>query len=237
MNVVEQLPLLVVMIRIFHGFPLAMWGYKPVDIWIEENGAKVSYSRNESPVGQFQIKGRRTFTADATKSPIEVPAATALPSAGARNSRHLNKPATQPSSEGLLFLKSAWPETSRRKEPEVIDEAYKRAKKMLGTEARSVTDHLPVLISSEELVHTSTEIIRHLVKSKKEDGFRVQLWMLSKKLEPIHALKPKDFWTAFWHTLRCKSSFLPPFGSGLIECCRPRPALAYWHRARRCQSR
>jgi len=48
-------------------------------------------------------------------------------------------------------LKSAWPETKRRKEPEVIIEAYKRAKELLATETRSVTDHLPVHINSQEL--------------------------------------------------------------------------------------
>jgi hypothetical protein len=103
-----------------------------------------------------------------------------------------------------FFLKSAWPETKRCKEPEVIIEAYQRAKELLGTEAQSVTDHLPVLISSQELAYTSTEIIRRLVKSTTTDGFRVQLWMLSKKLQPIHTLDPKDFWRAFWHTIRCK---------------------------------
>jgi len=100
-------------------------------------------------------------------------------------------------------LKSAWPEIKRRKEPEVIGEAYKRAEKYLGTEAQSVTDHLPVLNSFEELAYTSTKIIRHLVNSPKEDGFRVQIWMLSKKLRPIHTLVPADFWKAFWHTIRC----------------------------------
>jgi hypothetical protein len=115
-------------------------------------------------------------------------------------------------SDDILFLKSAWPETTRRKEPEVIIEAYKRAEELLGTEARSVTDHLPVLVSSKELAYTSTEIIRRLVKSTTPNGFRVQLWMLSKKLQPMYALDPKDFWTAFWHTLRCKS-FFPPLSA------------------------
>jgi len=50
-------------------------------------------------------------------------------------------------SEDILFLKSVWPETTRRKEPEVIIEAYKRSEALLGTEARSVTEHLPVLVN------------------------------------------------------------------------------------------
>jgi len=226
-NIIEELPLLAVMIRIFEDFPLGMWGYTPVDVWTkDENQRKVPYRRKENPVGSFQIIGRRTFAADASKKKPKVQTATApTTTLNARRSRRLSKRATQPQpstsgdehseddesddeqSGAILFLKSAWPETKRRKEPEVIIEAYKRAKELLGTESRSVTDHLPVLISSQALAYTSTEIIRRLVKSTATDGFRVQLWMLSKKLQPIHALDPKDFWKAFWHTLRCKSSF------------------------------
>ena len=220
------------MIRIFQDFPLGMWGYTPVDVWTEDkNRMQVPYCRKENPVGSFQIIGRRTFTADATKKkPNQVQTATTLTSASnMRRSRRLRGPSPQPSSssdeispdhqpeqsEDVLFLKSAWPETKRRKEPEVIVEAYKRATELLGTEAPSVTDHLPVLVNSKELAYTSTEIIRHLVKSTTTDGFRVQLWMLSKKLRPIHVLGPKDFWTAFWHTLRCKSSFPRRAGIGI----------------------
>ena len=216
------------MIRIFQDFPLGMWGYTPVDVWTEDKKrTQVPYCRKENPVGSFQIIGRRTFTADATKKkPNQVQTATTLTSASnVRRSRRLNKRGARPQpssssdensqdnqpeqSEDVLFLKSAWPETKRRKEPEVIIEAYKRAKELLGTEARSVTNHLPVLVNSKELAYTSTEIIRRLVKSTTTDGFCVQLWMLSKKLQPIHALDPKDFWKAFWHTLRCKVSFSP----------------------------
>ena len=216
------------MIRIFQDFPLGMWGYTPVDIWAEEeNRTKVPYHRKENPVGSFQIIGHRTFTADATKKkPNQVQTATTLTSAPtARKSSRLNEQGArpQPSSssnensqndqpeqpEDVRFLKSAWPETKRCKEPEVIIEAYKRAKALLGTEAQSVTDHLPVVVGFEELAYTSTEIIRRLVKSNTTEGSRVQLWMLSKKLQPIHALEPKDFWTAFWHTLRCRSIFPP----------------------------
>ena len=54
------------MIKVFYGFSLGMWGDTPIDIWGEDG---VPYYRNESPVGQFQIIGRRTFTADAIESP------------------------------------------------------------------------------------------------------------------------------------------------------------------------
>jgi len=197
-----------------------MWGYTPIDIWDEdENKTKVHYRRREFFMGSFQIISRRTFTADATRIPLQTVAST--PTTNAQRSGRLNK--CHPSSsrdkhsenalqdeqsENILFLKSAWPETRRCKEPEVIKTAYKRAEALLGTEARSVTDHLPVLMNFEELAYTSTEIIRDFVKSTTTDGFCVQVWMLSKKLQPIHALKPSDFWMAFWHTLRCKPFFL-----------------------------
>lgn len=226
-DIIKSLPFLVIMIRIFYDFPLGMWGHTPIDIWTEDEiEGKVHYSRKGDTIGSFQMKGRRTFTSDA----IPVTAPTAI------SSGHHNEPA-QPSSshdehsEGtqleVLFLKSAWPEVKRHKEPYIISHAYTQAKMMLGTEAGSVTDHLPVVINSKELSYTSTEIIRRLVKSTTTDGFRVQLWMLSKKLQPIYALDPREFWIAFWHTLRCKPFFFS-VGSVLISWCRPCLALAYW---------
>ncbi|KIM42705.1 hypothetical protein M413DRAFT_122048 [Hebeloma cylindrosporum] len=222
-NIIEALPLLAVMIRIFEDFPLGMWGYTPVEIWSEDKSQKKTpYRRNENPVGSFQIIGRRTFTADATKvQPTTQTATTPTTALNRRRSTRLSQRGAQPQpstsgeehfsgdaqpdepTDDILFLKSAWPETKRCKEPEVILEAYKPANELLGTEARSVTDHLPVLVNSRELSYTSTEIIRQLVKSTTTQGFRVQLWMLSKKLQPIHALAPVDFWKAFWQTLRC----------------------------------
>ena len=238
MNIIEELPLLVIMIRIFEDFPLGMWGYTPIDVWAEdEKQQKVYYGCEGARVGSFQIKGCRTFTADATKISAQtvIPSTTTPAPSSSRDEHSEGAQLEQERSEDILFLKSAWPEVNRRKEPEVVKKAYKRAEKLLGTEARSVTEHLPIVVNSEELAYTSTEIIRHLVKSTTRDGFRVQLWMLSKKLQPIHALKPSDFWTAFWHTLRCKPFFFS-MGSALISWCRPRPALAYWDRSRRCQS-
>jgi len=215
-NIIEELPLLVIMIRIFEDFPLGMWGYTPINVWTEdENQQKVYYCCEGARVGSFQIKGRRSFTADATKisaqtaiPPTIATASTTTPAPSSSHDEHSEGAQLEHErSEDILFLKSAWPEVNRRKEPEVIKEAYKRAEKLLETEAPSVTEHLPIVVNSEELTYTSTEIIRHLVRSTTTDGFRVQLWMLSKKLQPIHTLDPKDFWVAFWHTIRCKPLF------------------------------
>jgi hypothetical protein len=226
-NIVAQLPLLVVMIKIFQDFPLGMWGYTPVDIWTKDGkGVTVPYERKENPVGSFQITGRRTFTADANRSK---PTSTSMNATTLRRSNRNSKSKVEPQtaepqtsssndehsrenlrkdevSQDILFLKSAWPEMARRKEPEVIMEAYKRANELLGTEAPSLTDHLPVVINFQELAYTSTKIIRCLIKSTTKDGFRVQLWMLSMKLLAIHSLDPVDFWRAFWQTLQCELS-------------------------------
>lgn len=171
-------------------------------------------------MGSFQIISRRTFTAGVTRISLLTSASTPAPNPQRSSSLHTQRcpsslrakhsEKTSPKdgqSENILFLKSAWPETKHRKGPEVIIEAHKRAEALLGTEADSVTDHLPVLVDFKELAYTSTQIIRCLVKSTITDGFCVQVWMLSKKLQPIHTLEPSDFWTAFWHTLRCKPFF------------------------------
>ena len=196
--------------RIFADFPLGMWGYTPIDIWSEgENKTKVHYRRQEKPMGSFQIISRRTFTAYAAPNPQRSGSFNTQRHPSSTCAGHSENTSPKDEQSGnILFLKSAWPETKRRKEPEVIIEAYKRAEALLGTEAGSVTDHLPVVVNFKELAYTSTEIIRCLVKSTTTDGFCVQVWMLSKKLQPIHTLEPSEFWTAFWHTLRCKPFFL-----------------------------
>ena len=216
-NIIQELPLLAVMIRIFEDFPLGMWGYTPINIWTkDENQRKVPYRHNKNPVGSFQIISRWTFTADTSKKKLKVQTATAsITTLNARRSCCLSKWATQlqpltsidehsedeeldnGQSGDTLFLKSAWPETKRCKEPEVIIEAYKCTKELLGMESQSVTDHLPVLINSQALAYSSTEIIHCLVKSTTMDGFHVQLWMLLKKLQPIHVLDPKAFGKPF----------------------------------------
>ena len=162
-----------------------MWGYKPIEIWAEdENKTKVHYRRQEKPMGSFQIISRRTFTAGVTRIPLLTSASTPAPNPQRSSSLHTQRcpsslrakhsEKTSPKdgqSENILFLKSAWPETKHRKGPEVIIEAHKRAEALLGTEADSVTDHLPVLVDFKELAYTSTQIIRCLVKSTITMGF------------------------------------------------------------------
>jgi len=49
MNIIEELPLLVLIIRIFEDFPLGVWGYTPIDVWTEdENKKKVYYAVNKN---------------------------------------------------------------------------------------------------------------------------------------------------------------------------------------------
>ena len=95
-NIIEELPLLTVMIRIFEDFPLGMWGYTPINVWTEdENRKKVPKG---AMMGSFQIKGRPTFTADAPKIPAQtVTAPTTMTASTTALSSHLNEPA-QPSS-------------------------------------------------------------------------------------------------------------------------------------------
>jgi len=188
-DIIEEPPLLIVMIRTFGDFPLHMWGYTRIDVWTEdENKKRVYCGRKEKSLGSFNLISRQTFTADAIRIPVETPTPNAQRCAQPRSPSSCDDHSsdTPPESEDIHFLKSAWPEMKRQKEPEVIREAYKRAEALLGTEARSATDHLPVLINFEGLAYTSTEIIRRLVNSSTADGFCVQLWMLSKKLQLIY---------------------------------------------------
>ncbi|PBK63617.1 hypothetical protein ARMSODRAFT_942005 [Armillaria solidipes] len=108
-----------------------------------------------------------------------------------------------------LFFKAAWPENTRDREPDIIAEAISRANKYLDQFKPYVLEHIPTVVSSQEVKHTSTGIIRLLLGLSAERS-RTLLWMVCHKLDRIeefHKLPEEDkapaFWKAFWELIRC----------------------------------
>ncbi|KAK0436466.1 hypothetical protein EV421DRAFT_1832480, partial [Armillaria borealis] len=109
-----------------------------------------------------------------------------------------------------LFFKAAWPENTRDREPDIIAEAISRANQYLDDKFKPyVLEHIPTVISSQEVKHTSTGIIRLLLGLCAERS-RTLLWMVCHKLDRIeefHKLPEEDkapaFWKAFWELIRC----------------------------------
>ncbi len=108
-----------------------------------------------------------------------------------------------------LFFKAAWPKDSRDKEPEIIAEAIPKANQYLDELKTYVHEHIPTVLSCQEVKHTSTGIIAQLLCLSAERS-RTLLWMVSHKLDPIvdlHKLpndrKEPALWKAFWELIRC----------------------------------
>ncbi|SJL06587.1 uncharacterized protein ARMOST_09929 [Armillaria ostoyae] len=108
-----------------------------------------------------------------------------------------------------LFFKAAWPENSRDREPDIIAEAISRANKYLDKFKPYVLEHIPTVVSSQEVKHTSTGIIRLLLGLSAERS-RTLLWMVCHKLDRIEEFyklpeedKAPAFWKAFWELIRC----------------------------------
>ncbi|PBK98545.1 hypothetical protein ARMGADRAFT_960212 [Armillaria gallica] len=110
-----------------------------------------------------------------------------------------------------LFFEAAWSETSQNKKPGIIadSEAISRANQYLDEVKMYVLEHIPTVVSWQEVKHTSTGNIRQLLGLSSERS-RTLLWMVSHKLDPIvdlhklpNDLKAPAFWKAFWELIRC----------------------------------
>jgi len=198
-DIIEQIPLFVVMIMIFQRFDDRMLGLPKSTTNVVSEGAL----KPDRP-GQFMLQGRRTFNGHVEEDPTNP---STLGSRGPVTLfRAFRRPILAnpsiPSSPGLFF-KSAWLEDSRLKEPAIIAEALKRANKYLPEKhVSSVVDHLPTVVDSMELKHTSTGIIRHLLRLSTE-GARIQVWMVSEMLQPIAKANPTMFKKYYWEFVRC----------------------------------
>ncbi|EEB92008.1 hypothetical protein MPER_09543, partial [Moniliophthora perniciosa FA553] len=223
-DILQQLPLFVVMVMIFQRFDSRMWGVRGTEISCAE-GSKTYHIIKGTECGpHFGIRGRRPFTAHVSDRPEDLcvredsskgkPRRKTRLSARAQaketkeenEENEANEPkganSAQPASENKFF-KAAWPEIQRKKEPAILDEAHRRAEELLREPFRSyVKDHIPKADAWEELPDTSTVLIRCFLGLSTEAG-RVQVWMVSPILEPAQTLEPQDFWVALWEAIRC----------------------------------
>ncbi|KAK0216566.1 hypothetical protein EDD85DRAFT_962350 [Armillaria nabsnona] len=109
-----------------------------------------------------------------------------------------------------LFFKAAWPENSRDREPDIIAKAISRVNQYLDDKFKPyVLEHIPTVVCSEEVGHTSTGIIRLLLGLSTQRSCTL-LWMVCHKLVPIVDLgkQPDEegldtFWKTFWELIRC----------------------------------
>ncbi|ESK84872.1 other 1 protein kinase [Moniliophthora roreri MCA 2997] len=178
-DILQQLPLFVVMVMVFQRFNSRMWGVRDTEIFCPAKSKTYHVIEDTKKGPRFELCGRRTFTA------------------------HVSEKQNHSTSDDHEFFKAAWPDISRNKEPAILDEAHRRADELLQEPLRSyVKDHIPMVDAWEELSDTSTALIRCLLGLSTENG-QVQLWMICPILEPARKLAPQAFWVALWEAIRC----------------------------------
>ncbi|KAI3605706.1 other 1 protein kinase [Moniliophthora roreri] len=195
-DILQQLPLFVVMVMIFQRFNSRMWGVRDTEISCPEE-SKTYYIIEDTTKGpRFELCGRRPFTAHVSEKQNH--------SQHPMNTRSKGDVDAEPDpSPEEKFFKAAWPDTSRNKEPAILDEAHRRADELLQEPLRSyVKDHIPIVNTWRELSDTSTALIRCFLGLSTENG-QVQLWMTCPILEPARKLAPQAFWVALWEAIRC----------------------------------
>ena len=172
-----------------------MWGLNQDSLKAVERSIGGAVELKTECRGQFELVGRRTYCASIIKS-----------GAGEESK----------GADSALFLKSSWAEERQEhKEPDIIRIAHDRASKLLPKKyCDMVTNHIPAMITLEEGAAESTSGTRLLLK--KAGGLedmcidcirrhaRVQVVLVTKKLQPVEDLAPVDFWQVFWDIFRCK---------------------------------
>ncbi|KAK0449030.1 uncharacterized protein EV420DRAFT_1275397, partial [Desarmillaria tabescens] len=207
-DIIGQLPLFVVMVIILQRFDAVMWGFSDIQISQTTENGPVSFclESDKAKGTRFQLVGRRTFGADVRSIPnaSNTPQTTS-PSFPVRQQSSQNTLSDLPGSTRKshpLFFKAAWPENSQDREPQIIAEAISRANQYLGEFRAYVLEHVPTVVSWQEVKFTSTAIIRQLLCLPVERS-RTLLWMVCHKLYSIEKCNGRDFWKGFWELIRC----------------------------------
>jgi len=167
-DVVNQLPLLVVLVRAQRRSKY-LSGLRNTDV-------PGNFDLINQPTPRFQLVGRMTSLGN-------------LKASSAAASTSAAQSVTQISGEDNLdeathFFKSSWTEDIRRRERDIIATAILRANDLPEKFRHFVLDHLPTISASDEIYDTSTAIIRTLL-GLSTDGARTQYLMCSELLDNL----------------------------------------------------
>ncbi|KAK0449041.1 uncharacterized protein EV420DRAFT_788562 [Desarmillaria tabescens] len=169
-----------------------------------------SSGQSITPQGPHDASSNAPITTSVPPSPSSILKASNTPQKASssfpvRQQSSQNAPSDLPGSTRKshpLFFKAAWPENSQDREPQIIAEAISRANQYLGEFKAYVLEHVPTVVSWQEVKFTSTAIIRQLLGLPVERS-RTLLWMVCHKLCPIEKCNGQDFWKGFWELIRC----------------------------------
>lgn len=197
LDIVRQLPLLVVLIAVQHSSPY-LPGLVTQDI-------PEKYQEVDEIARRFQLVGRMTYCAYLVETPATAPttSATGRP-LRAKSAAQLPQ---QTRNDASHFFKVSWPEDDRlthKSEGEIIKEARARADALPEELRKIVTEHIPDVREQGVIPNSSTAIIRTIF-GLNTAGSRSQYWMVSKKLLSLSSILDdfNVFKRVYWEFIRC----------------------------------
>ncbi|RXW15793.1 hypothetical protein EST38_g10061 [Candolleomyces aberdarensis] len=198
-DILAQLPLLVVMILLFQRFGKQMRGNAGWTLQGKVDGKDLEYALPDHARSGWELKGRRLVVATplVPGDPADPAPASTYRTRGAVG----KKEPTLKRSENLFF-KLSWREETRDDEAHIVETAKERAKHYLKERAGDVINHLPDIKHSKSDPLFSTGSIRELLDINK-DGARVPAFMLAQKLHGLDTVQPTDIVPRMWEIIRC----------------------------------
>jgi hypothetical protein len=198
-DIIAQLPLLVMTVQLLQRFGPRMRGNATVDLKLPLNGVSVPFELPETSRPKWQLKGRRGVVGTPV-TPSQKPVRIPTHKYGTRARSKATAPLVNPFND--LFSKLSWREDHQKSEASIIALARERARQYLPN-PEHVTDHLPAVKFAEDYEAFSTcHIRRHL--NLDTQGARVPSIMVMQNLKPFDDVEPSDFTTLLWQAIRCE---------------------------------
>ncbi|KAH6904259.1 hypothetical protein BKA70DRAFT_541793 [Coprinopsis sp. MPI-PUGE-AT-0042] len=213
-NIVEDLPLLVMAMILLQRFDHRMRGNAGIELMASIEGESVPFEIASDSHVPWQLKGRRTVSTESVRKQVpEEEHPVSRPHNGQRLTRAKSKVKGASDAASCrpirteswpdIFFKHSWREEERPREAIIIREASKRARAPKdGVDPKWVTDHLPEVIFDHEYDFLSTRHIRNAL-GVSHKGSRTPTWMLSKKLLPFEEVTATEFGGFIWQLIRC----------------------------------
>ncbi|KAH6903795.1 hypothetical protein BKA70DRAFT_1513450 [Coprinopsis sp. MPI-PUGE-AT-0042] len=212
-DIVSQLPLLVVMLTVFQRFDHRMRGIACIETSVSLSTGETAFDIPHNAHAPWQLRGTHTTAA----APVRRGTGVSKP-AGAATS-HGHYPEKGISSEAHtaigsklqslkdVFFKFSWREETRDPEGVVIATARERARHYLNKEGTSpewVTDYLPDVKVYLEYETLSTKHIRTGLGLECKES-RIPTLMLSRKYQSFSEVQASQFRFVIWQVIRCHS--------------------------------
>ncbi|KAH6904218.1 hypothetical protein BKA70DRAFT_1297406 [Coprinopsis sp. MPI-PUGE-AT-0042] len=200
-NIVTQLPLLVMVVVLLQRFSPQMQGRASLDLAVTTEGARIPFDIPENSRPRWELKGRHGVTTSLVRKGTKSLVRSSSSGLTTRARCRADAEAAKMASLEDLFFKLSWRDARRPSEGHVISTAKERAQHYLP-DPRQVTEHLPDVLMHEDYDELSTCHIRQSLGLSTLDS-RTPSIMVMRKLSSLDTVAPVHFQNFIWQIIRC----------------------------------